>query len=1708
MDTKYFAYYIPNNFPQLITDLQNQLRFVNNPNNDLFKKPVATVQSKYKLIEGLLNYNDWQHILCDYGCSNNYQINKDSFGSLVLVKFTNVSKIINSNFNEDMYSNVVKYSEFIANVAPSNPNYKMMDQLLFSGKTRQEIHFTNNNGNNGNNSNNGNNNQTESILAEKIFIPLPIDLQLVNLPGFKGKYDPNNFNLLFNAIKNIIDTYEPLENVDEPAFDFDNAIVNILFSILLNIKNDAIYSQKYTNMQTFMPLVDNSIQNTVKIMELWNRISRLTIDDPNNPYDFLSYMDNYMTNGIKIPENEHHGEMNVKTFANLFITSKDKKSFDDITFQDALPFKSYFIINENNISEYNSKFIQYNTKAYDIENRKRYLERGLHRIRRQEEIDAVKVLVEAEDDKYTELLETIPNIDFDYRKHILYNTHIGIRLTEGKFLMNNRVITFLKHYCNNKVKVDKVNKNIMNFKIGFEAEKIVINFYLKNQFINDIINLKITNDLFIINKLIKIETEDMYCNKLGIQFNQHFNTKCKIDKKTKSIEKFNEFIKNNLALDLFEYQKNNVLWMTKLEDEIDKNNLSIKSYIGKYGINWDHIEDIKIYLVDLRRALPEHITKQYVINYNNTKYLVDLGKCPSLAQGMSLLTFLNSPGYQINQMAMELVRCMQPYDNYLIENSKDIHFNGGVICDEVGLGKTLSIISHLVVKMQNDMEKYGEYKRDMKSVYDEIEIDSKHKFKDPLEWGFEYNNLVIVPSRLTSQWESEIQKYVKDKFNLRAKVLVGIQSVKILEKELRQFKQKQNKNDNTNENNDDTNDDTNNTNANDKKKKIRKSKKETEKIEINVEQLKEDEKQKEKQKEKEKENKKHLITKKESKLLIENIAIPEVIITEKETEPVVKKYKLKQSKKIEKLMEQAKKANQKLELKKDNTSGITFDNILNNEVGNEVGNEETIVNENIDKVVNEQLEKEETETQSETDEYEYINKYIEQKKSSLVNNEYKKDQLYDIYIVSINLLSNDNYLDYIGHSHHTHFSNIIGRDLKEEGQEAFNKKLKLFNTIDDRICRLTDKFDIFKIKWNRVILDEAHEKLAPLIKVFATELSNMDYKMKHKYNVDEQLLYESLCMIQANYKWGMTGTPDDKGADSMSGILQFISKRNPNASKMENIEHIRYFGNLLGISKNNFELIINKLFKKTDKQSVKDLLNIPIFTEEVINVEQTNIERNIYNSIRASRHFTESVKQRRLFLMCTNILINEGYDFSTENDIKPNNSASEEVLTLEQLNANMISKFNKELENVKRTETNTIQNISRLERTIPNWTKIKEHVAGLRLIDVINNLDYKELYDKFGDPTKTLCKQSCEIFYSLMEIYECWNNLANIGTIMQSNIMNIRNTLSRFWRPHWGSTTILTQCSGWSAGYGVQKANDDIAKNRKHLEQLKNDMKRINNQIVLFSSNEFLKGKTSDPCIICFEDLNEFVVTPCRHVFCLNCTKHISNDLKNQFNCPECRTQVPPAALNITTVEMINKEAEPVVEVVEPVVEGVENGTTQVEEVIPEPQNELERKLGVDWKMKCVNKYGSKMAKLVEYLYKLFEKSENRVIIFSQYDKMLRMIGTTLDEYAIKFVYCCGNNYVLNRNINKFKKDETIRVIMLSSETSNSGSNLTEANHIIFIDVLFHEKHTVKAIEAQAIGRAVRLGQKLPVKVVRFITKDTIEAEHYERNKYDMNSIQ
>jgi SNF2 family DNA or RNA helicase len=470
--------------------------------------------------------------------------------------------------------------------------------------------------------------------------------------------------------------------------------------------------------------------------------------------------------------------------------------------------------------------------------------------------------------------------------------------------------------------------------------------------------------------------------------------------------------------------------------------------------------------------------------------------------------------------------------------------------------------------------------------------------------------------------------------------------------------------------------------------------------------------------------------------------------------------------------------------------------------------------------------------------------------------------------------------------------------------------------------------------------------------------------------------------------------------------------------------------------------------------------------------------------------------------MCTNILINEGYDLDNNNEI-----VTTEALTLEQLNANMITKFNQQLVSLEQNKIKTEQSITLLISNIQNWLNIYNYTTNY-LDNLPINLQIlpevlQELQEKFGDLDRPSVKLQCEIFYNILNIFELWREPSNISTIFLNNINTIKQHIYRIWKPIWQSENILYKCAEYGAKLGEIKIHEDIAKKQKQLETIANDKRRITNQIALFSNNEFLKEKTSDPCIICFEPLVNVVVTPCRHIFCLDCTKQMSNELKANFTCPECRSPLTCNSINITTVEMINKKNEN-----DELSQENKNNNAAIDNINNTNLSDLEKKLGADWKNKCINKYGSKMAVLVEYLHNLFLNKENRVIIFSQYDKMLKLIGITLSEFKIKFVHCSGNNYVLNRNINKFKKDDSYRVIMMSAESANSGANLTEANYVLMCDVLFDNIEKVKAIESQAIARALRIGQCKPVHVVRFITKGTVEEEHFIKNRYDMSILQ
>ena len=82
-------------------------------------------------------------------------------------------------------------------------------------------------------------------------------------------------------------------------------------------------------------------------------------------------------------------------------------------------------------------------------------------------------------------------------------------------------------------------------------------------------------------------------------------------------------------------------------------------------------------------------------------------------------------------------------------------------------------------------------------------------------------------------------------------------------------------------------------------------------------------------------------------------------------------------------------------------------------------------------------------------------------------------------------------------------------------------------------------------------------------------------------------------------------------------------------------------------------------------------------------------------------------------------------------------------------------------------------------------------------------------------------------------------------------------------------------------------------------------------------------------------------------------------------------------------------------------------------------------------------------------------------------------------------------------------KDESneYKIIMLSSESTVSGSNLNNAEEVIFLDPIYGDKQHRLNTEAQAIGRVIRLGNKHEkINILRILIKDSIEEEIFKSN--------
>lgn len=248
--------------------------------------------------------------------------------------------------------------------------------------------------------------------------------------------------------------------------------------------------------------------------------------------------------------------------------------------------------------------------------------------------------------------------------------------------------------------------------------------------------------------------------------------------------------------------------------------------------------------------------------------------------------------------------------------------------------------------------------------------------------------------------------------------------------------------------------------------------------------------------------------------------------------------------------------------------------------------------------------------------------------------------------------------------------------------------------------------------------------------------------------------------------------------------------------------------------------------------------------------------------------------------------------------------------------------------------------------------------------------------------------------------------------------------------------------------------NTDSENQKKRLENKLNEYTNIKNYLSK-TINE-IKDNKGIQCPICFdEEIKQFSIFKCGHNFCKDCTQSLLK--MKELKCPCCKIHVDTIDIKMIDLDLI---------------------------YINNNNNETELN-------KIINDCNStKIGNIIYYL----KNNDERVLIFSQWDRLLLKLKDNMIKHGLKYVDLNGSIYNKTRNLNNFKENNA-QILLMNSLFFNSGLNLQFCKKIIFIEPLYGDNIYKEAVKNQILGRINRIGQENCIEIITFIIKDTLEEE-------------
>lgn len=143
-------------------------------------------------------------------------------------------------------------------------------------------------------------------------------------------------------------------------------------------------------------------------------------------------------------------------------------------------------------------------------------------------------------------------------------------------------------------------------------------------------------------------------------------------------------------------------------------------------------------------------------------------------------------------------------------------------------------------------------------------------------------------------------------------------------------------------------------------------------------------------------------------------------------------------------------------------------------------------------------------------------------------------------------------------------------------------------------------------------------------------------------------------------------------------------------------------------------------------------------------------------------------------------------------------------------------------------------------------------------------------------------------------------------------------------------------------------------------------------------------------------------------------------------------------------------------------------------------------------------RYDTKVDEVVNIVSDIVSEDGEKVVVFSQWERMTRLVAQELEKKGIGFEYLHGGVPSVKRKdmVDNFATLPECRVF-LSTDAGCTGLNLQSAATIINIDLPWNP-----AVLEQRIGRIYRLGQRNNIQVINLVTPYSIEEEMLDKLRF------